>query len=101
MSKLIASESFGDVLEELSKEVKKILDTPPDSTEEMVAFVIYMNTLRDMAKELFGYLPQGERGTLTDLCAAWLDIGLLLGKSPQLLADILKRTRAKITEDGE
>jgi hypothetical protein len=97
MVKLISAESFGDVLDELSKEVKAILDAP-NSKEEMVAFVIYMNTLKGLANDVFGYLPKGERNILTDMCAAWLDIGLLLGKAPQLLAEILKRTGAKITE---
>lgn len=97
MAKLIASECFEAVMEEVSKEVKKILDNPPDKMDRE-AFVAYYNTLMDMAEQVFDYLPEGERADIKTLCATWMDIGILLGRSPQLLTDILKRTGAKIEE---
>lgn len=96
MAKLIASESFDAVMEEVSKEIKKILDIPPDMNRE--AFVTYLNTLVDMAELVFDYLPKGDREDIKTLCATWMDIGILLGRSPQLLTDILKRTGAEIEE---
>ncbi|MGQ9545944.1 MAG: hypothetical protein ACUVTR_02095 [Dehalococcoidia bacterium] len=98
MAKIIAVESFGDVLGEISKEVKKIIDTPPDNREEMVTFVIYINTLKEMTNSIFEYLPEGEKERIVDICAVWLDFGFLLGNSPWLLSEILKRTRAKIED---
>ena len=96
MAKLIASESFDAVMEEVSKEIKKILDIPPDMNRE--AFVTYLNTLVDMAELVFDYLPKGDREDIKTLCATRMDIGILLGRSPQLLTDILKRTGAEIEE---
>jgi len=96
VKRVITPESFTAVLEELSRDVKNIMDTPPDSAEGRVAFVLFYNTLRDTAEETFKYLPKMERDLITNMCAAWMDVGLLLGKSPQLLADILKRAKAKI-----
>jgi hypothetical protein len=94
--KVIAPESFPSVLEELGKEVERIMKTPPGNDDEVAAFVATFNTLKDMADEVFSYLPTGEKKLMIDFCGAWLDVGLLLGKSPKLLADIVKRTNAKI-----
>jgi hypothetical protein len=96
VKRVITPETFTAVLEELSKDVKTIMDTPPDSAEGRIAFVLFYNTLKDMSDQQFKYLPEGERDLITTMCAAWMDVGLLLGKSPQLLADILKRTKAKV-----
>ena len=101
MSKrVITSESFGAVMEEVSKEVEPILNSPKN-TEEKVAFAIFLNTLKVVLKDKFEYLPKGERDDFETTCAVWMDVGILLGKAPQLLADILKRTRAKIKPIGE
>jgi hypothetical protein len=94
--KVIAPESFPSVLDELATEVKTIMDTPPGNADEVAAFVAIFNTLEDMADEVFNYLPAGEKKLVIDMCAAWMDVGLLLGKSPKILADILRRTKAKI-----
>lgn len=96
MAKLIASESFDAVMKEVSKEIEKTLDI----TQDREVFVTYLNTLIDMAELVFDYLPKGERDDIKTLCATWMDIGILLGRSPQLLTDILKRTGAEI-EEGE
>jgi hypothetical protein len=96
VNRVITPETFTAVLEELSKDVKMIMDTPPDSAEGRIAFVLFYNTLKDMSDEQFKYLPEGERDLIMTMCAAWMDVGLLLGKSPQLLADILKRAKAKV-----
>lgn len=93
--KVIALESLEAVLDEVSEEVRKIMDTPPDR-EEAIVVPIFVETVRGIIHEKFKYLPQGERADVESICASCLCIGLIRGKSPRLLADILKRTRAKI-----
>jgi hypothetical protein len=95
--KLIASECFGDVMDAVAAEVKKIIDTPPDEATRD-AFLTYFNTLLDVVDLVFDYLPKGDRSDIRNLCATWMDVGILLGKSPQLLTEILVRTGAKISE---
>lgn len=98
--KVIAAESLPAVLEELAKDVKRIMETPPGEDSEVAAFVAIFNTLKDMVDEVFSYLPEGEKKLVIDMCGAWMDVGLLLGKSPKMLADILRRTKAKIEITG-
>jgi len=95
--KVITEESFAAVMGELSKEVKTILDTSPENKEEKIAFALFLNTLKVALKQKVEYLPKGERDDIETICAVWMDVGILLGKAPQLLADILKKTRAKIS----
>lgn len=95
--KIIASECFEAVMDAVSKEVKKITDNPPENVDRE-AFLTYFNTLVDVADVVFHYLPDGDRADLKNLCATWMDVGILLGKSPQLLTEILKKTDAKINE---
>lgn len=95
-ARVIEPESFETVMKEVAEEVKKILDKPPGKGE--MAFTVYYNTLRLAVRNTFSYLPKGERDNIETMCAVWMDVGILLGKSPQLLVDILKRTRAKLEE---
>lgn len=97
-ARVIESESFGTVMTEVSEEIKKILDKPPGSKGERVAFSIFYNTLKVAVKDTFSYLPKGERDDVGTMCGVWMDVGILLGRCPRVLADILQRTRAKIGE---
>jgi len=68
-----------------------------ENKEEKIAFALFLNTLKVALKQKVEYLPKGERDDIETICAVWMDVGILLGKAPQLLADILKKTRAKIS----
>lgn len=98
MKRLIARESVQAVLEELSKQSKECLDDieRQSSKEDKQAFLTFTNTLLDAEDTLFKYLPQGERCRICTLCANFMDIGLIFGRSPRALADILKITQANI-----
>jgi len=90
----IADESFDAVIDELTKEVEKILK-PPDKQDEADAFVAFYGTLTTMAKKRFNYWPEEDTNDLLSFCGTWMHVGILLGKSPKLLADILKKTGAR------
>ena len=93
----IADESFDAVIDELTREVGKILK-PPDNQEEADAFVSFYGTLTTMATKRFNYWPEEDTKDLLSFCGTWMHVGILLGKSPKLLADILKRTNARTVE---
>ena len=95
--KVIAPDSLEAVLNELSKEATTVLDSPFND-EEKKAFVIFYNTLRTIAEQAFEYLPEGDKSDVVTMSGSWMCVGLLLGRSPKLLEDILKRTRAKIEQ---
>jgi hypothetical protein len=92
---VIADESFDIVMDELSREVGKILDNPPENREEREAFYAFFNSLKTLVEKRFQYWPEEDRKDLLATCGTWMNVGLLMGKSPRLLADILKKTKAR------
>ena len=94
----IADESFDAVMDELTREVGKTLDKPPDKREEREAFLAFYGSLTTMAKKRFKYWPEEDTNDLLAFCGTWMHVGILLGKSPKLLADILKKTNARTVE---
>jgi len=95
---VIADESFDDVMDELSREVSKILEKPPDEREEREAFYAFLGSLNTLVAKRFQYWPEEDRNDLLAICGTWMNVGILLGKSPRLLADILKKTSARTVE---
>ena len=87
---------MGDVLTEISKETEKVMDEAPADPLEKGAFAAFVASLREETSVLLAYLPPGERGDMEALCATWLDVGMLFGRSPALLVEILERTGASI-----
>jgi len=94
MKRIIAPESLEAVLDEVSEEVRKMVGTEPDE-DEVIGVPIFVNTMRGIIDETFKYLPKGDRAELETVCVSSLCIGMIIGKSPKLLVDILKRTKAK------
>ena len=92
----IAEECFDAVMDELSREVGKALEKPPDKREESQAFLAFLGTLKTIAAKRFQYWPEEDKNDLITICGAWMNVGILLGKSPKLLLDILKRSGARI-----
>lgn len=95
MVKVIIDESFGAVMDELSREVGKILDNPPKNREEREAFYTFLNTLKALLAKRFQYWPDEDRNDLLAICGTWMNVGILLGKSPKLLEGILKKTKTR------
>ena len=93
----IANESLDAVMDEVSDEVAKILKTPPGKNERQ-AFLAFFGTLTTIAAKRFKYWPEEDKNDLEAMCGTWMHVGILLGKSPKLLADILKRANARIED---
>ena len=92
----IAEESFDAVMDELSREVGKTLEKPPDKREEREAFLAFFGSLTTLAAKRFKYWPEEDKNDLESMCGVWMNVGMLFGKSPKLLANILKRANARI-----
>jgi len=98
---VIADECFDAVMDELSKEVTKTLEKPPDKREEREAFCAFLGSLNTIVAKRFQYWPEEDKNDLLSICGTWMNVGILQGKSPRLLADILKKTKARTEEaDG-
>lgn len=96
--RVIAEECFDAVMDELSREVEKILEKPPDKRDEREAFYAFLGSLNKIVAKRFQYWPEEDRNDVLAICGTWMNVGLLLGKSPRLLADILKKTKARTME---
>jgi len=92
----IAEECFDAVMNELSKEVGKALEKPPDKREEREAFLAFLGSLTTIAAKRFQYWPEEDKNDLLSICGTWMNVGILLGNSPKLLADILRKANARI-----
>jgi hypothetical protein len=92
----IAEECFDAVMDELSREVNKTLEKPPDKREEREAFYAFLGSLTTIAAKRFQYWPEEDKNDFLSICGTWMNVGILLGKSPKLLADILRKANARI-----
>ncbi len=92
----IAEESFDVVMDELTREVGKTLEKPPNKREEREAFLAFLGSLTTLAAKRFKYWPEEDKNDLESMCGTWMNVGILLGKSPKLLADILRKANARI-----
>ncbi|MBA7601342.1 hypothetical protein ES703_08412 [subsurface metagenome] len=94
---VIALEDLREVMEEVTKELKPLLSRVVNREEQEAAHTFF-GTLATLTLDIFDYLPPGELDEVLVTCGTWFDIGVLLGKSPQLLADILDRVNPKLAE---
>jgi hypothetical protein len=94
--KVIHPLSFRPVLVELKNEAEKILG--PVEEKDYEPWSIFFHTFARITDGGYGYLPPGDFGTLKQLCIDWMRFGLISGKSPEVLGDILERTGAQLDE---
>ena len=96
MKLVIPDECFDAVCDEVQKAVDKALEKPFARKEDREAFYTFTNTLRSLASSRFSYLPEEDRNDIITFCGTWGGVGILLGKSPGVLADILKNTSLRM-----
>ncbi len=95
----IAPEDLPEIMEELTKELNPLFSRVV-TREEQEAADTFFGTLVTLTLGIFDYLPPEQQDEILVNCGTWFDIGVLLGKSPQLLLGILDRVNPKI-EDTE
>jgi len=94
---LIAEASLEAVMDEVSDEVTRVMAKTP-SKEERIALSTFFGTLTKTVLDIterMGLSDEEQEDTLT-ACGTWFDLGMLAGRSPKLLVDILKRVKPKI-----
>ncbi len=91
----VSKESQRTVVDELTRQIKDCLGEPMTEDQQEAATVFY-GTLCQMMTEIFGYLPADEQSRILENCRSWMGVGMLLGKSPQKLVDILDKVNAEI-----
>lgn len=89
-------EQWQSMVKGISTATAEALRVPPVNADEANALIAFINTLKGVTDTVLGYLPPGERKEIKDVCATFMDIGLLFGKSPRILVDILERSGAKV-----
>lgn len=80
---------------ELARQIKDCLGDRMTEEQQEAAAVFY-GTLCQLMMEIFGYLPAEEQSRVLTNCQTWMNVGLLLGKSPQKLVEILDTANAEI-----
>ena len=96
---VIALDDLPKVMEEVTKELKPLLSKVVTPEEQEVAHTFF-STLASLTLDIFDYLPPEQQEEILANCGTWFDIGVLLGKSPQLLLEILNRVNPQV-EDTE
>ncbi len=91
----VSKEYRGPVMAEMSREITDILGEPLTASQQKATAVFY-GVLCQLMMEIFGYLPSEEKSRILVNCQTWLDLGLLMGKSPQKLVEILEKVNAEI-----
>lgn len=91
----VVPEDMEKVIAEVTKHLSPLLSTET-SIEELRAANTFFGTLTSLTLDIFDYLPPEQQHEILTTCGTWLDIGILLGKSPKLLVEILDRVNPKI-----
>lgn len=91
----VSKDSQRPVMAELTRHLKSALGERMTREQQEAATVFY-GTLCKMMMDIFGYLPAEEQSRILVNCQLWLDVGLLIGKSPQKLVEILEAANAEV-----
>lgn len=93
--KAIALEDMKAIMDEVTREI-----TPLETAEEegREALTILLGSMLTMMSDIFAYLPEEERSHILVNCATWYDIGLLVGRSPRKLTEIMDKVNPAIEE---
>lgn len=99
MTKLpvIADEHLEALATELTNVTRTIL-SEDISEEQRKALHVWITTMAGMLSTIFDWLPEGEADSILRACGTWFDVGILFGRSPELLVNILNKIKPEITE---
>ena len=89
-------EQWQSMVKGISTQTAEVLRVPPVNADEANALIAFINTLRGITDTVLAYLPPGERKEIKDVCGTFMDIGMLFGKSPRILVDVLEKSGAKV-----
>lgn len=93
----IERESLKPVMDELTQQIKPIL-AESKTDDEKEAYKVLIGTLLNLVSDIFSYLPPEDQSHILVTCGTWFDVGLLMGKSPSKLVEVLNNANPAIEE---
>lgn len=91
----IALEDMKSVMDEVTRGITPLARIEGEDKEALAAI---LGALLTMMSDIFAYLPEEERSHILVNCATWYDIGLLVGRSPRKLTEIMDKVNPAIEE---
>jgi len=85
------------VMEELTKELSSTLQLIIND-DHKEADKVFLGTLYRLTLGIFDWLPPEQQSEILTACGTWFDIGLLMGRSPMKLVDILRRVKPSLVD---
>ena len=85
------------VMEELTKELSSTLQLISND-DQKEADKVFLGTLYRLTLGIFDWLPPEQQSEILTACGTWFDIGLLMGRSPMKLVDILRRVKPRLVD---
>ena len=95
--KAIEEEKWAAVMDEVTDQIMPILKEE-GTVDERDAFNLFIGTMLVIMDRLFGYLPPEEQTNILTSCGTWFDLGLLMGRSPKKLVDIMEKVNPGIVK---
>ncbi len=93
----IVEEKWKAVTDEVANQIKPILEEQK-TEDEKYAFDLLLGTMLVVMDRVFGYLPPEEQSNILATCVTWFDLGLLMGRSPKKLVDIMEKVNPGIVK---
>ena len=91
----IALDDMKVIMDEVTREITPLVRVEGEDRE---ALAILIGSMLTMMSDIFAYLPEEERSHILVNCATWYDIGLLVGRSPRKLTEIMDKVNPAIEE---
>ncbi len=91
----ISLEDMKAIMDEVTREITPLVRVEGENRE---ALAILLGSMLTMMSDIFAYLPEEERSHILVNCATWYDIGLLVGRSPRKLTEIMYKVNPSIEE---
>ena len=82
-------------MEKLTDELPPMLQSTSDPEMKQAAMV-FMGTLYRLTLNIFDWLPPEQQSEILTACGTWFDIGMLMGKSPLKLVDIIRNVKPRL-----
>lgn len=85
------------VMEKLTEELQPVLRSSSDP-QLIEAENIFLGTLCRLTFHIFSWLPPEQQSELLTTCGTWFDIGMIMGRSPMRLVDIIRTVEPRLIE---
>lgn len=85
-----------EVMNQLTKDLAPILKSLDDPQVKDAA-ELFMGTLSHLTLNIFDWLPPEQQSEVFTSCGTWFNVGLIIGRAPMKLMEILNRAKPRLT----